>query len=434
MTTPDLRRVVVIGAGMAGLAAADVLRPSGADVVVLDREAWVGGRILTVEVEQHPVDLGAQFVASFYPEALDLVRSLGLGARLVERPQEASVVVGGEAHRVDSIRSIAGSSMLSVGTRLRLPLLMVPVLAASRHLDPDDLQRAAPLDDERGDEWVRKWAGDELASNLVEPLIRGLMYWDLATTSRALVQLLLRVALQSREVHRIDGGMSALPRALADGLDVRLGTRATGLHPRDDGGWRVELESASTIDADAVVCATTADVAAELCPDATVAEVLRSVSYSRTAGVVVRVPASITTPTSTLLFTRPAADVVAAVNPTGAVSPDGSTLVRIFLSDAGARRLHDCDDSAVAAEALAAVADAGADSAWATEATPVHVHRWRQALPRFDVGSLRRPPAGDPAALDVGSLVFAGDYIGGPFVEGALRSGRAAAQRLLDRR
>ncbi len=58
------------------------------------------------------------------------------------------------------------------------------------------------------------------------------------------------------------------------------------------------------------------------------------------------------------------------------------------------------------------------------------VYRWHEALPEFDVGHLRRLQARDGAPPETAGLVFAGDYLGGPFVEGALRSGVQAAHRL----
>jgi monoamine oxidase len=72
--------VVVLGAGMAGLAAAERLGAAGRRVVVLEARDRIGGRIHTVDDPglHYPVELGAEFVHGRPPTLLALIRELGL--------------------------------------------------------------------------------------------------------------------------------------------------------------------------------------------------------------------------------------------------------------------------------------------------------------------------------------------------------------------
>jgi monoamine oxidase len=72
--------VLVIGAGVAGLAAAGSLAEAGRHVLVLDARHRVGGRVLTCRPAGWPVpvELGAEFVHGSPPELLDIVRAAGL--------------------------------------------------------------------------------------------------------------------------------------------------------------------------------------------------------------------------------------------------------------------------------------------------------------------------------------------------------------------
>ena len=85
MSTAD---VLVLGAGIAGLAAAERLAAAGRRVVVVESRDRIGGRIHTVHDPEshHPIELGAEFVHGRPPGLLALIRSAGLTLdRLPER-------------------------------------------------------------------------------------------------------------------------------------------------------------------------------------------------------------------------------------------------------------------------------------------------------------------------------------------------------------
>jgi monoamine oxidase len=72
--------VIVVGAGIAGLAAARRLVEGGCSVILLEARERVGGRLLTVRspLASLPVELGAEFVHGRPPELLELIREAGL--------------------------------------------------------------------------------------------------------------------------------------------------------------------------------------------------------------------------------------------------------------------------------------------------------------------------------------------------------------------
>ncbi len=61
-----------------------------------------------------------------------------------------------------------------------------------------------------------------------------------------------------------------------------------------------------------------------------------------------------------------------------------------------------------------------------------HVQRWPEALPFFDVGHFKRLRSFENGEIENQEqpIAFAGDYLGGPFMEGAFTSGIQAAERL----
>jgi monoamine oxidase len=70
--------VLVVGAGVAGLAAARVCAEAGLTVCVLEAQERVGGRILTVREGDEVIELGAEFVHGRPPELWELIEQAGL--------------------------------------------------------------------------------------------------------------------------------------------------------------------------------------------------------------------------------------------------------------------------------------------------------------------------------------------------------------------
>ena len=92
-----MKRVVVIGAGFAGLAAADALRAGGAEVTVLEARDRVGGRVWSVPFgEGAVVERGAEFMLPGYESMEGLAERFGIPLVLKGTPYGRRVPVGDE--------------------------------------------------------------------------------------------------------------------------------------------------------------------------------------------------------------------------------------------------------------------------------------------------------------------------------------------------
>ena len=78
----ELPRVVIVGGGIAGLAAAFFLRDAGAAVTVLEGSPRLGGKLAVSEVAGIAVDAGAEALLARRPEGTDLVGAVGLAGQL----------------------------------------------------------------------------------------------------------------------------------------------------------------------------------------------------------------------------------------------------------------------------------------------------------------------------------------------------------------
>ncbi|MEV4685516.1 protoporphyrinogen oxidase [Streptomyces kurssanovii] len=272
------RHVVVIGGGIAGLAAAHRLLASGVRVTLLEATARVGGKLRSGEIEGVRVDLGAESMLARRSEGTGLARAVGLGDRL-EPPATATSAVWTR----DALRPMPKGHVMGVpGDASALAGLLSPEgLARIGH--EKDLAPTAVGDDVAVGAYVAERLGREVVDRLVEPLLGGVYAGDAYRISmRAAVPQLFEAArthdsllegvrdIQARAAGQqtggpvfmgLDGGIGTLPGAVADavraqGGDIRTETPVLGL-TRAANGWRVRTDR-GTLDADAVVLATPA--------------------------------------------------------------------------------------------------------------------------------------------------------------------------------
>lgn len=430
-----LGNVAVIGGGPAGMAAAWRLAAAGYGVRLYEASPRLGGRLRTDEVAGRGADVAVQLLSTGYTAALGLLKSMGLADQMVAAPGRDALWRDGRAHplRYGSMTSMATSGALPAGLKVRMGLRYVPYLerrAAS--LDFNAPADAAGLHGETIAEWGRDQLGDEFVEWLAYPLLSAYYGVTPEETSAGFFHALARSGM-GVEVVGARGGFGALAAAMAEalsrrGVEVRTDSPVRKLTPGSDG---VRLATdAGEHDHDAVVLALPPRAAAGLTPEV---PLLRDVRTRPTTVLILATRTPLTTGWFGLSIprTEPAGATLAALcvqaeKGTGVVGPEGGSLALVPAPDVG-ERWAAMDAGAVLAEAMDVVGDllpaAAADVLEARRVrlddavwlpTPAHFQR----LAAFTQDSL--PPW----------LALAGDYLVAPTVEGAVRSGLAAADRI----
>lgn len=436
--------VAVLGGGVAGLAAAHRLTRHGLSVVVLEREPNLGGRLKTAEVADRRLDLGAQFVTDFYTNFMDLASAVGVDGHLVRRSQTAYVVRDGEAHPVWPIRHFLRTSGISTRGKLRMLRLLPSMAAHWRTLDVARLTGCAGLDVTSADRYLRRTVGEEDAKFFFRPILSGLLYWEAETTSYSVVLAVLKAFASSGGTYRMAGGMRDFADRLGAPAHVRTGATARAVTGSPDDGYEVSCTDGGrdrAVTARAVVYAVPAPAVTDLLPAGGGVDpaFFARVSYSRTAILTYQLSGDpVDYPRGAILFPKPDVPHIASVNPmydyvdgTGEPARDQAPLVNVCLSDDGFAAYAGLDDDELSAVVGDELSAASPNRRWTADAKLVNVQRWAPALPRFDVGHLRAVSAFLGSLGPAGTLAFCGDYLGGPYIDGAITSGLQAADRVL---
>jgi oxygen-dependent protoporphyrinogen oxidase len=412
----DPQRVVVVGGGVSGLAAAYHLCRAGRpnlEVVLVERDDRLGGKVRTQRIGGHLVDTGPDALMVRAPAMRSLLEDLGLA--------DATVAPGAGGSFVWSrgrLRTLPPSTMFGIPQRL-LPLLLSGLLSplgiARAGLDLVLPRRAVPADEDLSvGALLRPRFGSQVFDRLIDPLLGGIHAGraDLLS-ARSTVPEIDALARRSRSIYlalrrqprrsapavgpalvSLDGGLTRLVDSLTaaiDGCDVRLGIEVEALRRAGD-RYVLQLSDGSELAADAVVLTTpafvTAPLLADLAPDA--AEAAAEVPYVDSASVTLLYPReALTRELDGTGFLVPADDDLLLVGCSWLATKwphlaDPSTvLLRAMVGRYGDRRFVDMDDEELVARVHADLVRTMGMSVAPVEA---QVQRWPRAMPQYTVG------------------------------------------------
>lgn len=405
MGVPASTDVVIVGAGLSGLAAAVRLQDAGLDVSVVEQSDGVGGRVRTDVVDGFRLDRGFQLLNPSYPEA---ARVLDLEA-LELKPFLAGLVTCAEDKRYslgDPLRmprAILGDLMAPIGS-VRVKLAFVTWVAGLGLGSADSIRSSA--DRSLIDELESRGLTGALTEKVLRPFLSGVLADDRLDSSQRVASMLLRAFVRGApSVPAL--GMQAMPEQLAARL--RPGTVNLGVRVGSATGGGVETD-AGRVTARAVVVAVSGDAAGELGAPGSPMRSLTTWWFAAaeppSQRAILHVDAE---------RRGPLASTVVMTNAAPSYATDRRALVG--ATAVGAHR-----DSEGAARRHAGLLYGVDPSVWELLRTDVIEH----ALPSH--------PAGQPLQqrIAVGDgLYVAGDHRDTPSIQGALVSGRRAADAVL---
>ena len=406
--------VVIIGAGIAGLAAAWELKKRGLQPLVLEQSGRAGGVITTERVDGFVIDGGPDSLLVQKPAAIELCRELGLGDRLfpTNPPRTAFVVRNGRLIE------------LPEASFLGLPTKIGPFIKSSLFSSAGKLRMATEVLRPRGGDrdesigsFIGRRFGREAVDYLAEPLLAGIHAGDVNRLSiHSLFPRLVALERSHGSVLRglsaamakaprsssgafvsLPRGIAELPEALVTALGpevVRYNTRVmqiSGASP-----YKLTLDTDASIYAARVIVTVPAWAAASMFNsiDTTLARLCAEIPYASTATTAFALQRDqIAHPLNGTGFVVPRVERKALMAGTWVSSkwphraPEGQALLRGFLGGATDPHVLDRSD-----DALAKIAFDELKVMLGISGIPslVRVFRWPRATPQYVVGHAER--------------------------------------------
>jgi phytoene dehydrogenase-like protein len=263
MTRRTEAPVVIVGAGLAGLACASTLTKQGVDTIIIEASDRVGGRVRTDQVDGFLLDRGFQVILTAYPE-LDryvspdelALREFAPGAVIVRQDRSDVISDPFRAPKdvLATLRSAMPGGLISPADLWHLWHLRRRLTSTA----PADLLRGTDVP--TSDALPLMGFSDRFITSFLRPFVGGIQLDPTLGTSVRMFDVIMRMLLVGSAGVPAQG-MGTLPRLIADRLPsgtIRFEERAVELSA---GGVRTESEH---IAARSVVIATEGPEASRL--------------------------------------------------------------------------------------------------------------------------------------------------------------------------
>jgi oxygen-dependent protoporphyrinogen oxidase len=474
--TPQ-KKVIVVGGGIAGLAAAYTLQENARaaglslSITLLESAPQLGGKILTESEAGFTVEGGPDSFLLQKPWAAQLAQKLGLESELIgTNPNQKKLFVVNRGR----LTPMPDGVMLIIPTRF-MPFVTSRLISwpgkIRMGLDFFIPRRKDDADESVGD-FIRRRLGQEALEKIAEPLMSGIHVSDpekqslLGTFPRfrtlekqhgSLIRGMLaqrrasaQRASQSPSPEKgswkssifvsLRGGMSQLVAALVqklDGVDLCTDSPVLEVRVLPGGGYQVSTATGQTLEADGVVLATPAFVSAQLLAPfaADLAQALLAIRY-------------VSTVTVSLGYRK--ADFGDRLRGVGFIiprrekrrisactlssikfahrAPEGQVLLRCFLGGPGQEQVLERSDAELIGAArveLEALLDVRAEPVLA------RVYRWEKGNAQYDVGHLERVKQIQAMCQRFPGLVLTGSAYEGIGLPDCIHQGQQAAEQVI---
>lgn len=432
-----MSKIAVIGAGIAGLTAAYELNKKGHQTKTYEKADYPGGRTYTCRKDNVSLNTGAVFFTNFYSPFFEYLQEFGLEGSYFEMNHDVNFMDGFDHHlyKFESPMALFGLPKVSLRSKLKFAWYGLKTQLSKRQFSLIDIDKLAARDTQSITSFIDKHGGRDLLDHFIKATTEPYFYWSTDEVSSSLFESMAANTVGAK-FYTFKDGMDTLAKAIAARAgNIEYGTEITQLDVAESGKIIVSSQN-TTEEFDGLVVATTANLAHLLTKnlslvDDTQKEFLGSQRYSSNVNVGFWVDRSLTHSMPT--HNQPNGEYLKEL---GAIVVQGDrseeTITRngnaekmvVYFLDTASKKLLGRSDSDIAEVAFEAIQQFFPHVTTFKEV--IRITRHLHAIPIPEPGRFKQ--ASEFVGKQKAPIVFAGDYLATSNIDGAIQTGRQAAQ------
>ena len=404
-----MKRVAVIGGGLAGLTCAHELKRRGVQSLIFEASGRTGGR-----------DRAAPFFLSpdLFRNTFRLLEDLGLYRDVTQISPHAGQVYRGRVyhHRVASATGLLGFRGLNIADKVMLPRMAYLLAKFGSHLDFHHPESGLDFDRETVASFVKRELSQNVLNYVAGPLISTLFFYGSEETSNWLYLVLARHMYNTR-MSTLRGGIRRIADRLSENLETAANQSVRTL-AADGDSYLINGQRFS-----AVVLAVPGNAVLEIPGTRDLLseedrQFLGSCEYQRVVGVRIQTAKPVDGHCYALSIPRVEGFRAATVSFHDYIDPSIVPDGRGLLTISGGGPTLTANDLIEDLRKL-----------YPIEPETTEIQEWKSAMPKFPPGRYRQIASFHKRERRPG-LFFCGDYLLGPFIEAAITTGMSAAERI----
>ena len=437
------KKIAVIGAGPSGSAAAYYLTNNGYEVDVFEKENFIGGRTHVFDNGETRFDTGASFFTNFYPLLLSLIKELNLDHEVLELKRRVGLREKETLAEFafGDIKTFWNLPFLSFKDKTTMIWKTLLLTLQRRKLDLVDPKKLAAIDDESIANWARNYLTENVYEYCIKPGVEPFWYFSCEDVSRAMTTVLQGRAADAK-FYTFKNGMASISSKLLENSSLQLNSAVSKIE-KNNSQFLVTYQNSTKETSclyDGIVMACPTPQIKKILPEnlipSYIKDFINSQQYVSNLHATYLVDEKETKGSLAYYYpcgkweTPIAAIVLHKIKAIDSIkAPKGKELISVYIMDHSTNQLNNLEEKEIFSKVWVMAKDF--QPSLPADYIPVAIFNRENAIPLHQVG--RYSLANKIKDAQNGNLVFAGDYLSCATVEGAIRSGRWAAFKLMNK-
>ena len=436
-------KVVIIGAGIAGLAAGYQLKKAGCDSIILEALSFVGGRMSSEECEGFIIDKGAYTFPDAHRNLRSFIQDLGFKDHLVPTSGTTSTFSGGREYqiKIGSAMDFLTYKLLTGRNKRDMIKLFLYAQSLGKALDIGrPTSKTFDLERQSAAEYLLESFDEEILEKIAYPIFSE-VFLGVPEQNSKLAFLATIKNLTTFKIFAFTEGMGVVPEQLMRELDVRLNSPVVKIAPASrEGLYEIHVggENPRSYLAEGVILAVPLPLVINIVDGLPedLADGFRSVRYA--PSIVTALAVDREYPATSMInnLLRKDDGVIATVifdhHKSPQRVPKGKSLVTAILCEPASRMLFTEPDGKITKAVLGDVDKRY--HGFADRLIFSKVYRWPHGAVQLMPGSVRQQHELRKMLAELrGNLLFAGDGLYKSSLEISFNTGVEAANRIMER-